>query len=280
MATILRSSLNMMLSGSIFFQSSGIRMALSTENPWEGTQPKRFLSDIGVINHTSNTVFPNIVRDTGAYDSTRSVYLCAFKLTFSDVTTDYTNRYANFYLYLDSGNPSTSPLLSYHNPYSPDIYGKVEYTFSNQTRVFRLRDFSFSSNRTLFRTFREKLFKNEIGNLQTLNIKVALMNQSYAFNVQTQQYYSDISSNVVATSNQINNLFIEDGSLKSGTSFIGFLNLTGPQINSTVFYIDSGDPTTSLLIGYYDSTTITGFPFIPDGNNFTLRLNANTIFQL
>lgn len=277
MATIVRSTLDRMLSGSIFFQSSGLKMAISIQNPF--STPIRFLSDIVTIDHTSNTVIPEIFRETGNLNSTASVYLCAFKLTFPNVTTDYLNLQTYIYFYLEGETSSTSPILSYQSLYSPSILGKVDYTFSGQ-RVFRLRD--ISSNRTLFRTFREELYKNKIGNLQEKNIKIALMNSSYVFNIQTQQYYSDISSNVVATSNQIPNLFITDGSLRSGTSFIEFSNLTGSPVQTTVFYIDSGDPSTSLLIGYYDQTSFTpNLPYTPDGSNFTLRLpSSNIIFQL
>ncbi len=115
-------------------------------------------------------------------------------------------------------------------------------------------------------------------NLSSDNIKVALVGASYAVNLATHQYVTDLGANIIARS----------GNLTAVTVLLGIFNaaavlyalLTGAAVDFLVIYKDTGSDATSPLIYYID--TATGLPFTPNGTNATITWDtgANKIFAL
>ncbi len=115
-------------------------------------------------------------------------------------------------------------------------------------------------------------------NLSSDNIKVALVGASYAVNLATHQYVTDLGANIIARS----------GNLTAVTVLLGIFNaaavlyalLTGAAVDFLVIYKDTGSDATSPLVYYID--TATGLPFTPNGTNATITWDtgANKIFAL
>ena len=274
MANINENTISRILSGLTTLNGSSVKMFIATGYIDSGDTLADFIPD-----HTSNSITVTAIRTTGSYDYYNGmVYLSAFKISFSNITTDYSSQYAIVGTYIDSGSPSTNYVISTDILYNPMVSGPTYYYFDN-SRIFYLRDSDSSKN--LYRNFREKLLTGTLGNLQTANIKIALVDNTYSgnFSINNHQYYSDISSYVVANE-VVPGIYISGKSLKSSSSSITFTELTGTIVSGAIFYIDTGDNSTSTLIGYYGSDYISNTPYYPSGSTVTFKLYSNTIFDL
>lgn len=282
MSILNTNTISRVLSGSTILNNSPIKVFITAE----AHDGKNTLADFAPL-FTSNSVTVTSIRTNNAFHSTDGmVYLSAYKVSFPNITTDFSSTYNIRYItYIDSGTANTSYILTVDEHYSPvPFYGPTDYYFNNISSVFSLRD--SNQNKFLFRHFRHRLMTGGLGNLQQANIKVALIDNTYdnLSNINTHQYYSDIYPNVVGIA-PVPGIYIHGKSLKSSTAFIAFPNLggnTGKTVAGAAFYIDSGDPATSTLIGYYSgSTYLVNTPYTSNGSTVTLKLySGGTIFEL
>lgn len=237
----------------------------------EDISNKNVVGDFTSIEYFSLPTNPAVVvTEAGAYSFSRSVYLSAFKTTFSDIVTDYTNESLWFCTFLSGVDLNSSYILATQSIFNPSIIGQIDFSFSN-SQVLRLTDYSNTYN--LYRKFREKLFKNQIGNLQSLDIKLALVDTTYSHDIETSEFYSDISSKVVASAT-IPGIFIQNDSLRTTAKYVKFTAVSGATFNNVVFYVDSGNPATSPLIGWYGPSSLNNVPFTPNGSDIYASLNG------
>lgn len=109
-------------------------------------------------------------------------------------------------------------------------------------------------------------------NWPTINCKLALMTSAYSPNF-ANQYLSDVSSaNIIATSGNITGLTATNGYLSGNTTSFGVID-SPLEAGSIIFYQDTGDPTTSLLLAFLDTPDIQGLPQILDGLQYFLYQN-------
>lgn len=111
-------------------------------------------------------------------------------------------------------------------------------------------------------------------NWPTLNVKIALLASGYVPNF-ANQYISDISSvSILATSGNITNLAATNGYCTGDTANLGLI-LSPVLAGSLLFYNDTGTPTTSTLIAYFDTPDVPGLPAVLNGSNFYVYKNLN-----
>lgn len=102
-----------------------------------------------------------------------------------------------------------------------------------------------------------------------------------ALNAATQSFYNTISGGLVGTAYTLAN--------KTNTSAIGvfdntvdpapaFTAVSGATVEALVFFKDTGTPTTSDLICYFD--TATGLVLTPNGGDVNVTFNASGIFKV
>lgn len=117
---------------------------------------------------------------------------------------------------------------------------------------------------------REKILSGAI-NLLTDTIKVALMSTAYTTNISTDEFYSGISANLVGTPETLANKSVTGGVFDADD--VTFLAVAaGPTVKGVVIYKDTGTPSTSPVIAFYD--TISGFPFAANGADMTVRWDS------
>lgn len=110
-------------------------------------------------------------------------------------------------------------------------------------------------------------------------IKMALVSDAYTPNLTTDDFWNDVSANVVGTPQ----------TLASKTTALGIANCAdvtfsavagGSTVTYIVLYKDTGTPATSQLIACYD--TATGLPIATSGADITIRIDtgSNKLFKL
>jgi len=117
------------------------------------------------------------------------------------------------------------------------------------------------------------------GNLvpATDTIKAALVSSAYTPNLASQQYYSDISADVLNTPQALTTKTTTAGTLKADN--VTFSAVTSGATGSYVaLYKDTGTPTTSPLLCLFD--TITGFPVATNGGDIIISWNASGILKI
>jgi hypothetical protein len=128
---------------------------------------------------------------------------------------------------------------------------------------------------------KQSLLEGQIAYL-TDTIKVALVKNTYTPNFVTDQFYSDISSNVVGTPQTLTSKTSTNGVANAaGVTFPAVP--AGGTVNAAVVYKDTGTAGTSRLIAYINSATgAPGLPFSPNGSNVDLAWDtgASKIFAL
>ena len=108
-------------------------------------------------------------------------------------------------------------------------------------------------------------------------IKVALLDTNdVAYNA-AHDYYNDVSAGVVGTPVALSGKTITSGVFDSADPT--WTGVAGDEFEAIVMYMDSGDPATSPLIGYWD-TGVTGLPMTPVAGNITYLVNASGWFGL
>jgi hypothetical protein len=124
----------------------------------------------------------------------------------------------------------------------------------------------------------EKILSAAI-NLSTDTIKVALVKNTYAQNLSTDEFYSTISSYVVGTPQTLGSKTVTGGKFDAADATFTAV-AAGDTIEALVIYKDTGVAGTSPLIAYID--TVTGFPLATNGGDITPQWDNGTykIFSL
>lgn len=275
MAYVNTNTLSKMLSGLVTLDGSSVKMFITRES-LGSLESKNTLADF-----TTPDFFSNSVTVTAINSNTGMVYLSAYEVYFTNITIDYSAEYNVYFVtYIDSGTPSTSPVLTVDTKNLPNISGPTFYNY-NSRGILYLSDVDLS--RCLFRNFSEQLMKGTLGDLGASNIKLALMDSTYnaVFDIATHKHYSDISSHVVATQ-AVNGAYVSTAkSLRTTDPYISFPNLTGSTVEGLVFYIDTGVASTStLMCYYYGPGYISNIPYTPNGSTVTVKTFGDVIFQL
>lgn len=130
-----------------------------------------------------------------------------------------------------------------------------------------------SGNTQLYPLARQ-LFATAGLNWATSNIKMALIVQSYVFDP-TAQYISDIpSGDILATSGNVTGLSAAAGYCTGDTTSLGVISDPRPAAY-LIFYKDTGTPTTSPLIAFFDSPDLPGLPAVLDGLEYFVYKNLS-----
>lgn len=110
-------------------------------------------------------------------------------------------------------------------------------------------------------------------------IKVALVKNTYAQNLTTHEFHSDISAYIVGTPQTLTGKSTTLGVFDAGDPTFTAVT-AGDTIEAVVIYKDTGVSGTSPLIAYID--TITGFPLATNGGDITPQWDngAYKIFSL
>lgn len=116
-------------------------------------------------------------------------------------------------------------------------------------------------------------------------IKMALIDEGAAAGVpdaSADDFWNDVSSGLIGTAYTLANKTV-------GTAGVGvfdntvdpapaFTAVSGSSVEGLMFYKDTGTPTTSDLICYFD--TATGLPLTPNGGDVNVTFNASGIFKI
>ena len=125
--------------------------------------------------------------------------------------------------------------------------------------------------------------KTEIlnGNIDPVNdtIKVAKMATTYTPNIDTDEYYDDISADAVGTDQTLGTKSITKNDTDDAADFdAADTSETGQSItfDSVVYYKDTGTPSTSPLIAHADITEGT---LTPVAGDIDLTFNSRGLFS-
>jgi hypothetical protein len=110
----------------------------------------------------------------------------------------------------------------------------------------------------------------------TDTIKVALVDTGTVAYSAAHDYYNDISAGVVGTPVALTSKTVTDGVFDSADPT--WAGVSGATCEAIVMYMDSGDPATSPVIGWWD--TLTGLALTPNGGDVTYTVHANGWFGL
>lgn len=125
---------------------------------------------------------------------------------------------------------------------------------------------------------KEKLLSAAI-NLSSDTIKAALVSSAYSQNLSTDEFYSDISANVLDTPETLGSKTVTLGVFDAADpTFVAVA--AGSTAKAVVLYKDTGLASSSPLLAYID--TITGFPLATNGGDVAIQWDngANKIFSL
>jgi hypothetical protein len=136
---------------------------------------------------------------------------------------------------------------------------------------------------SLYSTARQAFLSGAI-NWSSDTIKVSAVNTStggsdYTVNLATDQYFNIIpSAAVIATSSALTTPTVTAGVARADN--VNFGSVTGNRIDALVIWKDTGNPSTSPLIGIID--TGTGLPLTPNSGAIEISWDsgANGIFAL
>ena len=130
----------------------------------------------------------------------------------------------------------------------------------------------------LYAKGKEKILSASI-NFATDTLKVALIKNTYAQNLATDEFYGTISAYALGTPQTITSPTVAAGVFDGAD--VTFTAVTaGDTSEAVVIYKDTGVAGTSPLLAYID--TITGFPLATNGGDITVQWDngAYKIFSL
>lgn len=129
----------------------------------------------------------------------------------------------------------------------------------------------------IYPLYKQELLQGSANTSLTGTLKVALVDTgTYTYNA-SHQFYSSVSSAVIGTPQTLASKTYTNGTLDADDST--FSLVSGNTVEALVFYIDTGNPATSRLVAYID-TSVTGLPVTPNGGDIILQWNASGIFTI
>lgn len=90
------------------------------------------------------------------------------------------------------------------------------------------------------------------------------------------EFYSSASVGAVGTPTTVGSKTFVGGLLDGAD--VSFTGVTGDPCEALILFLDTGTPTTSRLVAYFD-TGVTGLPVTPNGGNISITWNAAGIIQ-
>lgn len=127
---------------------------------------------------------------------------------------------------------------------------------------------------------REKFLRGEIA-WHTDDIRLVLVDTlDYTVNLITHEFLSDIPvAGRVSISDLLTNKTTVNGWAGTSSNIV-FENVFGDSCEAMIVFKDTGSPTTSPLLAYFDNG-ITNLPITPNGARITFIVdNANGLFQI
>jgi hypothetical protein len=123
---------------------------------------------------------------------------------------------------------------------------------------------------------KEELLQGNI-DLATSTVRAVLIDTgTYTYNA-AHNAYDDLSGVVGSESGAFASKTFTDGVFDAAD--ITFSSVTGATAEAIVIFVDSGTPSTDLLIAYIDSAS-SGLPVTPNGGDITVTWNGSGIFAL
>ena len=116
------------------------------------------------------------------------------------------------------------------------------------------------ASRSQLYPYARQLFATDALNWPASNIKIALLPVTFTPNF-TAKFLSDLqaATTIMATSNNITNLAAVNGYCDGDSTSLGIIS--SPLVaGALVFYKDTGTPSTSPLIVYFDTPDLPGLP--------------------
>lgn len=89
-------------------------------------------------------------------------------------------------------------------------------------------------------------------------------------------FYNDASAAAVGTPVTLSSLTFTNGLLDAADSVLSAV--TGDPAEAVLLFLDTGTPSTSRLVAYYD-TGVTGLPVTPNSGNISIPWNGSGIVQ-
>lgn len=126
-----------------------------------------------------------------------------------------------------------------------------------------------------YRKGAQKILNGDI-DFDTDTIKVALVKNTYAENLTTDEFYTAISSHVLDTDITLTGVTITNGVFDANDVTWESV-AAGDTTEGVVIYKDTGSAATSPLLAYID--TITGFPLTTNGGNVTVQWD-NGVYKI
>jgi hypothetical protein len=252
------------LSGSFNFSSGNYKALISSASY---NSSYRTVDQIPSVVYISDPIQNfNSYIESGSYAFSRSAGVSASPVTFTGSTVPSpTYTLVTLYVYEDTGNTSTDKIIAYRIFSSISLLNPV-YTFASNV-LFRMQD--NNSSTFIYRKARKKLLDGQFGNLETIPLKLALLN-SYTPNIETDEFWTTISPTFSTTVNIINQTVV-NRSLVSSEPYVIGPSLVG-TFNRAILYIDN----TSELIATYNIS-----PSINMNNNVLgLRFTNDAIFTI
>lgn len=109
-------------------------------------------------------------------------------------------------------------------------------------------------------------------------IKVDLVDSAdYTVNLTTHDFHDDVTAGGIVSTATLASKAIASGAFDSADPT--FSSVTGDVSELLVLWKDTGTPSTSTLVAYYD-TFSSGMPVTPNGGNIVVTVNASGWFSL
>ena len=279
MANFIGSTISTLLCGGIIsnLASATIRSLITSDSQDDNSVLSQvtFNSD----SYISAPYTTQLVRDTGStFISSSGTYLSASSTSFANITSNIYEGSSNYYItnYIDTGNPSTSYLISYESEITP-IQGFTTYTIDDNKLLF-FRDTGYSSSFT-YRYFNELLITNAVGSLSTIGI--ALLSNTFPRNINNTNY-TEISSFIIAETTV--KPYIESSTSYSNLKQSGFVSLTAlsaGSVGSAIFYTNpTSAPSSRTLIGIVSGSSVGATYTTTQGSVVYFKPYQSTILRI
>lgn len=111
------------------------------------------------------------------------------------------------------------------------------------------------------------------------SVKLVLVDLGAYTYSDTHEFLSDIPSGArISTTGALTSKAVSDTAVFSSAN-TQFATVTGPSVEGVVMVIDTGSPTTTRLVAFWD-TGITGLPVTPSGASYNVIQDTGAWFTL